>query len=161
MRADDDDRAGRIALAYDPFHDEIDAVVSRAAVEPGARHGWFPFIPSRRSTKTWRRPWHIGIIHDDDRRLAAPLIAALGVAEWHHCRRQRTLFAGRPRLLYAGTACAFARPACAMIEIRNDEISDDSRATQQWAGLLAGIFSDLEPDADRARRCFRRWSVNH
>ncbi|TIN05233.1 MAG: N-formylglutamate amidohydrolase, partial [Mesorhizobium sp.] len=40
-----------------------------------------------------------------------------------------------------------ARPRelpCAMIEIRNDEISDEA-GQRKWADLLTGIFSDLEP----------------
>ena len=32
-----------------------------------------------------------------------------------------------------------------MIEIRNDEISDET-GQRKWADLLTGIFSDLEPE---------------
>ncbi|TIX33781.1 MAG: N-formylglutamate amidohydrolase, partial [Mesorhizobium sp.] len=35
--------------------------------------------------------------------------------------------------------------ACAMIEIRNDEISGEA-GQRRWADLLTGIFSDLEPE---------------
>ena len=96
------------------------------------------------------RPWQIGIIHDDDGRLAAPLIAALRALDGIDRRRQPALFAGRPRLFHAGAARAFARPACAMIEIRNDEISDET-GQRKWADLLTGIFSDLEPEGGQKR----------
>ncbi|TIM37314.1 MAG: N-formylglutamate amidohydrolase, partial [Mesorhizobium sp.] len=47
-----------------------------------------------------------------------------------------------------------ARPRglpCAMIEIRNDEISGEA-GQRKWADLLTGIFLDLEPEAARGSR---------
>ncbi|TIT86921.1 MAG: N-formylglutamate amidohydrolase, partial [Mesorhizobium sp.] len=47
-----------------------------------------------------------------------------------------------------------ARPrglACAMIEIRNDEISGET-GQRKWADLLTGIFSNLEPEEARGSR---------
>ena len=89
------------------------------------------------------RPWQIGIIHDDDTRLSAPLISALqnlrgidvGINE-PYSPADRVYFTlekhGRSRGL-----------PCAMIEIRNDEIADDA-GQRKWADLLASIFSSLE-----------------
>jgi predicted N-formylglutamate amidohydrolase len=49
--------------------------------------------------------------------------------------------------------------ACAMIEIRNDEISGET-GQRKWADLLTGIFSDLEPEeATRPRSHSVRKSV--
>ena len=68
-----------------------------------------------------RRPWHIGIIHDEDRRLAAPLIAALQ-------RDRVTVGVNQPyspadRVYFTLERHARSRGLpCAMIEIRNDEI---------------------------------------
>ena len=38
-----------------------------------------------------------------------------------------------------------------MIEIRNDEISDEV-GQRKWADLLTGIFPDLEPEEARSSR---------
>ncbi|TIX76929.1 MAG: N-formylglutamate amidohydrolase, partial [Mesorhizobium sp.] len=95
------------------------------------------------------RPWEIGIIHDDDTSLAAPLIAALrsrqglavGVNEPYSPadRVYHTLeFHGRRRRL-----------PCAMIEIRNDEISGEE-GQQRWAGLLTSIMRVIEPQSRSA-----------
>jgi len=41
--------------------------------------------------------------------------------------------------------------ACAMIEIRNDEISGEA-GQRKWADLLTGIFLDLEPEEAKGSR---------
>ncbi|TIS81757.1 MAG: N-formylglutamate amidohydrolase, partial [Mesorhizobium sp.] len=97
------------------------------------------------------RPWHIGIIHDDDRRLAAPLISALkrlsgvtvGVNE-PYSPADRVYFTLERHARSRGLACA-------MIEIRNDEISGET-GQRKWADLLTGIFSNLEPEEARGSR---------
>jgi len=137
-------RAARIAMAWQPFHETVEQVVeSRLAAGRETRlvsvHSFTPVYHGR------SRPWHIGIIHDDDRRLAAPLIAAL--------RRQDGITVGvnepySPADRVYFTLERHARPrglACAMIEIRNDEVSGET-GQRKWADLLAGIFSDLEPN---------------
>lgn len=90
------------------------------------------------------RPWEIGIIHDDDERLARPLIEAL--------RRLSGLTVGvnepySPADRVYHTVATHAHPRrlpCAMIEIRNDEITDKN-GQRKWAAMLASIFSKLEP----------------
>ncbi|TGT78925.1 N-formylglutamate amidohydrolase, partial [Mesorhizobium sp. M8A.F.Ca.ET.161.01.1.1] len=69
-------RAERIALSWQPFHAAIERIVEdRLARGQETRlvsvHSFTPVYKGR------NRPWHIGIIHDEDRRLAAPLIGAL------------------------------------------------------------------------------------
>ena len=89
-----------------------------------------------------RRPWHVGIIHDDDVRLAAPLIAALqrlggvtvGVNE---------PYSPADRVYYTLERHARSRGLpCAMIEIRNDEIADE-RGQSLWGGRLGEILAGL------------------
>ncbi|RWK63784.1 MAG: N-formylglutamate amidohydrolase [Mesorhizobium sp.] len=138
-------RAARIALSWQPFHDAVASIIdTRLARGQETRlvsiHSFTPVY------KGMSRPWHIGIIHDQDRRLAAPLVAALqrlagvtvGVNE-PYSPADRVYF----------TLERHARPQglpCAMIEIRNDEISDEA-GQRKWADLLTGIFSDLEPSS--------------
>ena len=84
---------------------------SSAASAPAARprvvavHSFTPVYLGR------SRPWEIGIVFDDDRRLSDPLIAALKADPGADGRRQPALFAGRPRLLHADPPRPSARPA--------------------------------------------------
>src|SRR4029078_11870994 len=95
-----------------------------------------------------RRPWHIGIIHDDDRRLAQPLIDALqamsvvvGVNE---------PYSPADRVYYTLERHARSRGLpCAMIESRNDEI-ENIEQQKEWAGRLAGIFAAMRIGKKRA-----------
>lgn len=138
-------RAGRIALAYNPFHSAIEDVVrERLAAGRETRlvsiHSFTPVY------KGISRPWQIGIIHDDDRRLAAPLIAKL------RSRESITVGVNEPyspadRVYFTLERHARSRGLpCAMIEIRNDEIPA-AAGQKKWAALLAGILAELEPEA--------------
>ena len=137
-------RAARVDLAWRPFHETVAQVIEqRLARGQETRlvsvHSFTPVYKGR------NRPWHIGIIHDDDRRLAAPLISALqrlsgvtvGVNE-PYSPADRVYFTLERHARSRGIACA-------MIEIRNDEISGET-GQRKWADLLTGIFSNLEPE---------------
>jgi predicted N-formylglutamate amidohydrolase len=142
-------RAARVALSWQPFHDAIERVVEdRLARGRETRlvsvHSFTPVYKGR------NRPWHIGIIHDEDRRLAMPLVAALkrlagvtvGVNE---------PYSPADRVYFTLERHARARGLpCAMIEIRNDEIFGEA-GQRKWADLLTGIFSDLEPAEETGR----------
>ena len=143
-------RAARIDLAWRPFHQAIsDVIDERLAKGQETRlvsvHSFTPVYKGK------NRPWHIGIIHDEDRRLAAPLISALqrlsgvvvGVNE-PYSPADRVYFTLERHARSRGLACA-------MIEIRNDEISGET-GQRKWADLLTGIFSNLEPEEARGSR---------
>lgn len=140
-------RQTRIALAYDPFHAAIDAAVTArlAAGRETLVVSIHSFTPVYRNVA---RPWHIGIVHDDDRRLAAPLIAALerlkGVTVGDN---QPYSPADRVYATLERHARSRGLP-CAMIEIRNDQISATA-GQRKWGDLLTGIFLDLQPAGDR------------
>ena len=135
------DRATRIALAYTPFHDAIDALVSQRLAR--GQETWLVSVHS--FTPVYNgiaRPWHIGIIHDADERLSAPTIAALrqidgitvGVNE-PYSPADRVYFTLEKHARSRGLPCA-------MIEIRNDEISGEA-GQRKWAERLTGIFKSL------------------
>lgn len=143
-------RAARIALSWQPFHDAVEHIVDRRlarGVETRlvSVHSFTPVY------KGMSRPWHIGIIHDEDRRLAAPLIAALkrlaggnvGINE-PYSPADRVYFTLERHARSRGLACA-------MIEIRNDEISG-AAGQRKWADLLTGIFLDLEAEEAKGSR---------
>lgn len=136
-----EERARRIALAYEPFHAAIEAVLAeRIAAGLETRlvsvHSFTPVY------KGVQRPWQIGIIHDEDTRLAGPFIAALeaqpglvvGVNE-PYSPADRVYFTleahGRVRDL-----------PCAMIEIRNDEIAD-AAGQRRWAESLTRVLAEV------------------
>ncbi|QND56639.1 N-formylglutamate amidohydrolase [Mesorhizobium huakuii] len=136
-------RAERVALSWQPFHSAIEHIVEdRLARGQETRlvsvHSFTPVY------KGYTRPWHIGIIHDEDRRLASPLISALkrlagitvGVNE-PYSPADRVYFTLERHARSRGLPCA-------MIEIRNDEIAGET-GQRKWADLLTGIFSNLEP----------------
>ncbi|MBD0414387.1 N-formylglutamate amidohydrolase [Oryzicola mucosus] len=132
-------RDERIAMSWTPFHDAVDRVVGKR-LDQGRETmlvSIHSFNPVYRGVD---RPWHIGIIHDSDIRLAGPMIDHLktlpgivvGVNE-PYSPADRVYFTlekhGRSRGL-----------ACAMIEIRNDEIRCEE-AQRGWAQKLAAILS--------------------
>jgi Predicted N-formylglutamate amidohydrolase len=90
------------------------------------------------------RPWQVGIVFDEDARLANALISGLtadpalivGVNEPY-----------APADLVYYTVSRHARPhglPAAMIEIRNDEIGDEL-GQRRWADRLADILLGLTP----------------
>ena len=134
-----DERAARIALSWTPFHDAIEEVVSHRLHDGRETllvsiHSFTPVY------KGVGRPWHIGVIHDEDVRLSSPLIASLralsGVVvgdNQPYSPADQVYFTlerhGRSRGL-----------VCAMIEIRNDELSAEEGVCR-WADRLSGILS--------------------
>jgi predicted N-formylglutamate amidohydrolase len=144
------DRQARVARCWRPFHDAVEAVIAkRLAAGRETRlvsiHSFTPVY------KGFSRPWHIGVIHDEDRRLAVPLIAGLrllpgvtvGVNE-PYSPADRVYFTLEKHARSRGLACA-------MIEIRNDEIRDEA-GQRKWAETLASVLSDLEPEEARGSR---------
>jgi predicted N-formylglutamate amidohydrolase len=137
------DRQARVALSWQPFHEAIEQLVEdRLSQERETRlisiHSFTPIY------KGVGRPWHVGILHDEDRSIADPLIAALKSSgdivvgdNEPYSPADRVYFTlerhGRSRGL-----------SCAMVEIRNDEIGGEA-GQRKWADLLAGILSDMEP----------------
>lgn len=89
------------------------------------------------------RPWHIGLLHNRDRRLADPLLALL--------REEGDLVVGDNEPYQATDESDYAIPVHGErrglphvgIEIRQDLIADQS-GQQQWAERLARIFAEIE-----------------
>lgn len=142
-----EERARRIALAWTPFHEAIESVIQERLAEGRETrlvsvHSFTPVY------KGVARPWQIGILHDEDMRLAEPLIAAL------RGRDALTVGANQPYSPADGVYYTLEHHGrsrglpCAMIEIRNDEIAD-ADAQHRWGDLLGEILSQLHlaPDA--------------
>ena len=141
------ERAARVAMSWQPFHDAVEALVEKRLADGRqvrlvSVHSFTPVY------KGVSRPWEIGIIHDEDTRLAAPLIAALKAVPGI------TVGVNEPYSPADGVYFTLEKHArarglpCAMIEIRNDEIGDGA-GQAAWAArlavALAGIGGLAEP----------------
>lgn len=136
-------RQERVALSWRPFHDAIEEVVAERLA--GGRETRLVSVHSFTPVyKGVDRPWHIGIIHDADDRLAGPMVAALkGVIGLEVGVNQP--YSPADRVYYTLERHGRARGlACAMIEIRNDEIGDEA-GQRKWAELLSAILAGLRP----------------
>lgn len=136
-------REARIDRCWRPFHAAVAAVIdARSARGQETRlvsiHSFTPVY------KGVPRPWQIGVIHDEDMRLAAPMIAALKAVPNLHVGVNEP-YSPADRVYFTLEKHARSRGLpCAMIEIRNDEIGDRA-AQERWAGMLAGILREIEP----------------
>lgn len=72
---DHDGREARMARFFRPYHDHIAATI--AAHRPAMILSLHSFTPSLASDPEQVRPWHVGVLYNEDDRLAAPAIAAL------------------------------------------------------------------------------------
>ncbi len=136
-----EDRAARIALSWQPFHDTIERLVKERLA--AGRDTWIVSIHSFTPVyKGASRPWEIGILHDEDERLSAPLIDAFE-ALGRYTVGDNQPYSPADRVYFTLERHARSRGLpCAMIEIRNDEIADRS-GQDRWAELLALRLASL------------------
>lgn len=146
---DDAERALRMNEYYAPYHQAIDEVIDEgiAAGRPPAIFSIHTF------TESWRgspRPWHAGILWDNDPRLPVPLLRALQ-SEPDILADENVPYTGELKgdcLYRHGTQRGLAH---ALIEIRQDLVREEE-GQKAWAVRLARILEELfdAPDA-RAR----------
>ena len=140
---DEEERSRRLANIHAPYHDAIDTCLARrmSSGRPTALISIHSFTPVYFGNA---RPWQVGILFDDDRRLADLLIREL--------RTDPALNVGinQPYSPADGVYYTLSRHAgprglpAVMIEIRNDEIGDEA-GERSWADRLARIFIAVEP----------------
>jgi len=127
-------REERLARFHRPFHETLAALLD--AAPPALILSLHSFTPSLRSQPGESRPWHVGVLYnEDDRaaRLAIPLLAAEGLVVG-----DQQPYSGR--LLNATMnrhAEAEGRPYLG-IEVRQDQIAD-ARGQTLWAERLVRI----------------------
>lgn len=137
------ERARRLDQIHAPYHAAIDACLARrsAARLPTALlaiHSYTPVYFGK------PRPWQVGILFDDDRRLADLLI--------HELEADPALTVGinqpySPADQVYYTVARHAGPRrlpAVMIEIRNDEIADEA-GQRSWADRLAHVLQAAKP----------------
>lgn len=152
-----EEKARRVALAYEPYHAAIEELVSErvAAAHPTALVAVHSFNPTYAGAA---RPWQVGIVHDQDERLSRPLIETLSAIQDLNVGDNQP-YSPTDRVYYTLERHARARGLpCVMIEIRNDEIANEA-GQRRWGELLSGIFTDLEPG--KGRQESRRQKIHH
>jgi len=138
----DGERSRRLESIHTPYHAAIEACLQRRASAGRvtaliAIHSYTPVYLGK------SRPWQIGIVFGEDRRMADLLLSALksdlalsvGINE---------PYSPADQVYY--TVERHARPlglSAAMIEIRNDEIGDDA-GQRRWADRLSNILVAAE-----------------
>jgi predicted N-formylglutamate amidohydrolase len=143
------DRQARVALSWQPFHEAVEQLIKDRLLQDRETklvsiHSFTPVY------KGVRRPWHIGILHDEDRSIADPMIAALKISggivvgdNQPYSPADRVYFTlerhGRSRGL-----------SCVMVEIRNDEIGEEA-GQRRWSDMLAGILAGMPVASERER----------
>jgi predicted N-formylglutamate amidohydrolase len=134
-------RQQRIALSHVPYH----AAIEELAQERSSKG--FPdpiYVAVHSYTPVYHgveRPWHIGIIHDGDDRVAAPLIAGLQALN-QFCVGVNEPYSPADRVYSTleQHASAFGLPAV-MIEIRNDLITTPQEE-KAWAETLSSLLKN-------------------
>jgi predicted N-formylglutamate amidohydrolase len=137
------ERSRRLDTIHGAYHAAIDACLARrrASQLPTsliAIHSYTPVFLGR------ARPWQVGIVFDEDRRLADLLIQGLEADPALNVGFNEP-YSPADQVYY--TVARHARPRglpAAMIEIRNDEIGDEA-GQRTWADRLARILLAAKP----------------
>jgi predicted N-formylglutamate amidohydrolase len=129
------DRAARHDDIFVPYHG---AIASRLGPSSAliSVHSFTPVMNG------FARPWHCGILWDDDPRIAVPLMAALG-SEAHLIVGDNQPYSARDPVGYTVEHHAQAKglPHVA-IELRQDLIASEAGA-QEWAARLARVLTPI------------------
>ena len=139
----EEERSRRLDRIHAPYHDAIDVCLDRRMADgrPTALIAIHSYTPIYFGDA---RPWQVGILFDDDRRLADLLISGF------EADPALTVGINQPYSPADGVYYTLRRHAqsqglpSAMIEIRNDEIGDEA-GQRSWAYRLANILFAATP----------------
>ena len=137
-------RQQRISACYEPYHATIarELATLKAGEPPPALVAIHSFTPVFGGV---RRRWQVGVLWNEDARLAAPILAGL--------RRESALIVGDNEP-YSGRHPAdhtVSRHAESVglphvcLEVRQDELAE-AAGVDRWADRLAGLLGELIPE---------------
>ena len=133
---DDSAREARLARFFRPYHDHIAATI--AAHRPAMILSLHSFTPSLAAHPDQARPWHVGVLYNEDDRLAAAAIAALE-AEGMVVGDQQPYSGKLLNATMNRHAEAHGRHYFGL-EVRQDLIGDEA-GQGRWAGIVADVAS--------------------
>ena len=137
---DDVERERRIAALYDPYHDTVAETAQGRDVVFLAIHSFTPRLIGRAM-----RPWEVGVLSGNDRRLADPLIRRLG-QELASPVGDNEPYAGYfPGDALSRHAHGPGRPSV-LLEVRQDLIAN-LEGQKTWAARLAPHLEAARKDA--------------
>lgn len=145
----DEERSRRLSQIHAMYHDAIDACLDQRAGTEITIVAIHSFTPVYRGAL---RPWQIGIVFDEDRRIADRLLNGLK-ADLNLAVGANEPYSPADEVYY--TVTRHARPRglpATMIEIRNDEIGDEAGA-RWWADRLASLLLAAAPAPIRFESC--------
>lgn len=145
------EKARRANALYHPFHQSIDSLVDERLAQgrPVVLVTVHSFTPVYFGAP---RDGHLGILHDDDRRLADAMLEAAGAAKLEKVSRNYP-YGPKDGVTHTLIRHGLTRQIPnVMLEIRNDLISD-AAGQAIWAANIAGILrvslARLETDGGR------------
>lgn len=134
------EREKRIRLYYEPYHEAVRALIDQC-LATGAQPAILAIHSFTESWKGLARPWHVGILWDQDRRLAGPLLEEL-YADSHLVVGDNEPYSGRLKgdsMWQHGTQRGLVH---ALIEIRQDLIRTQA-GQAAWAERLENLLRRL------------------
>lgn len=135
-RADNAERTRRLDLCYRPYHAAYADLAARDGTVIVSVHSFTPQLRGRPP-----RPWQVGVLYNQDTRLALPLLAAL------RAEPDLTVGDNEPYTGYLKGdamdrhALQTGRPHV-LIELRNDLIAD-AASQHHWAARLAPVLETV------------------
>jgi predicted N-formylglutamate amidohydrolase len=137
-------RAERVRSCHAPYHEAIDR-----HLEPFERRGIVPafisvhsFTPVMNGT---RRPWHVGVLWDEDPRMAVPMLASLG-ARPDICVGDNLPYSGRHPADYTVDRHAESTGLPHLcLELRQDLLLD-ARGVERWTDIIGPPVRKLIED---------------
>ena len=137
--------ARRMALAHAPYHAAVEAAMARLRARAAAPaliniHSFTPVM------KGVERPWHIGVLWDQDGRIAVPLMQVLR-EDTDLVVGDNEPYSGRSNVGYTCRRHAEAAGLPnVLIELRQDLI-DTRHGAEAWAGRLAAALRRVLAEA--------------
>ncbi len=136
-------RAARLRSVFQPYHDAVDHLLDQRAQRPTlllSIHSFTPVLDGQ------QRPWHVGVSHWRDDRLAVLLKSALA-EELGVVVGDNEPYAIEAHIDYTVPVHAEGRDLpSVMIELRQDVIGTQ-RLADEWADRLARAYLHIEADA--------------
>lgn len=136
-----EERARRVRSIYEPYHQALASVIERCTRPTAA-----PRVVSIHSfTPVYRqepRPWHIGVLSGEDRRLAQPLLELLQAAGEFRVGDNQPYAPTDGVYHTLDRHCADRKLHSVLLEMRSDMIADDESRIQ-WALRLSRALESI------------------